>query len=97
MCVFRLGDGRCYISAQSLEDLPASSGGPALCSAVGAAWKGKASVCWGAVLARRCSLGVDGQPSHGLWQWAGPPLWVLLLRWEIGKEVLVGNYVCLPW
>lgn len=38
--------------------------GPALHGAVGAAWKGKASVSQGAMLAWRCSLGVDGQPSR---------------------------------
>lgn len=58
MCIFRLGDGKCYIAAQPLRSLPASSGDPALCSAVDAVWKGKRPV-----LARRSSMGIDRQPS----------------------------------
>lgn len=60
MCIFRLGDGKCCVTAQPLRSLSASSGGPALCRAVGAVWKGK-----GPVLARRSSRGTDRQPSLG--------------------------------
>lgn len=87
MCIFRVGDGRRYVAAWSLGSLPASSGGPALCGAVGAVWRGKASVSQGAVPARRCSL------PGGLWRRAGPPPWVLSLRRKTGKGIFEGEIV----
>lgn len=69
MCIFRLGDGKCYVAAQPLGSLPASSGGLALCRAVGAVWMGKGPV-WPGDLPG----GWTGSLPWGLWQRATPPV-----------------------
>lgn len=97
MCIFRLGDGRCYIAAWSLGSLPASSSGPALHGSVGAEWRGKASVRQGAVVARRRSPGADEQPCRWtVTEGRTSPVGALTEMGNGERDLGGGDYVCLP-